>query len=103
MFFFLTHYLLNVHLFFSISLHEPFKQVHTVTNKQSNALIDTGSTYIHGPSKMVKDILQKIPCRFNNGQYTVDCAIVSTLPTIIFSIDNKKYELKGDDYVLKVK
>lgn len=37
-----------------------------------------------------------------NGQYTVDCAKLPTLPELSFSFGGKKYPLKGTDYVLQV-
>lgn len=50
---------------------------------------------------MVDKILQKFQLNPYN-QYVVDCNTVNTLPKIIFFIDDKKYELEGNDYVLTV-
>jgi saccharopepsin len=35
-----------------------------------------------------------------NGQYTVDCDSISSLPELAFVFNGKKYKLKGEDYVL---
>jgi saccharopepsin len=37
-----------------------------------------------------------------NGQYTVDCSKVPSLPDLSFYFDGKPYPLKGSDYVLEV-
>lgn len=37
-----------------------------------------------------------------NGQYTVDCSKVSSLPELSFYFDGKAYPLQGSDYVLNV-
>jgi saccharopepsin len=37
-----------------------------------------------------------------NGQYTVDCAKVPSLPDLSFYFGGKPYVLKGTDYILEV-
>lgn len=37
-----------------------------------------------------------------NGQYTVDCSKVSSLPDLSFYFNGKAYPLKGTDYVLNI-
>ena len=37
-----------------------------------------------------------------NGQYTVDCARVPSLPELTLTFNGKPYVLKGTDYVLEV-
>ena len=37
-----------------------------------------------------------------NGQYTVDCAKVPSLPDLTLYFNGKPYTLKGTDYVLEV-
>jgi saccharopepsin len=37
-----------------------------------------------------------------NGQYTLDCAKVPSLPDLTFTFGGKKYPLKGEDYILNV-
>ena len=37
-----------------------------------------------------------------NGQYTVDCAKVPSLPDLTFTFGGIKFPLKGSDYILNV-
>lgn len=37
-----------------------------------------------------------------NGQYTIDCDKVPSLPELTFYFDGKPYPLKGSDYVLNL-
>ena len=37
-----------------------------------------------------------------NGQYTIDCNKVPSLPDLTFNFGGKPYTLKGTDYILNV-
>jgi len=37
-----------------------------------------------------------------NGQYTVECAKISSLPELTFWFGGKPFPLKGTDYILEV-
>lgn len=37
-----------------------------------------------------------------NGQYTIDCAKVASLPELTFHFGGRAFPLKGEDYVLNV-
>lgn len=37
-----------------------------------------------------------------NGQYTLDCKLVSKLPPLGIKINGKMFELEGKDYILNV-
>lgn len=37
-----------------------------------------------------------------NGQYTVDCATVPSLPDLTFNLGGKPYPLKSTDYILNL-
>ncbi|GAA5810999.1 hypothetical protein MFLAVUS_004428 [Mucor flavus] len=67
------------------------------------AAIDTGSSLIVAPTTVADLINHEIGAVKNwAGQYTVDCAVVPTLPEFCFVFAGKDFCLKGEDYVLQV-
>jgi cathepsin D len=66
------------------------------------AIADTGTTYITGPSYEIVKLNKKIGATpIGDGKYSVDCETIDRLPVITFYIRGKGFPLTGDQYVIK--
>lgn len=69
--------------------------------ENTGAAIDTGTSLIVMPSDVAEILNKEIGATKSwQGQYTVDCNTVSSLPDITFTFGGKPYSLKAADYVL---
>ncbi|KAK8861397.1 hypothetical protein IAR55_002216 [Kwoniella newhampshirensis] len=69
--------------------------------ENTGAAIDTGTSLIVMPSDVAEMLNKEIGATKTwNGQYTVDCNTLDSLPKLSFTFGGKKYALKGEDYVL---
>ena len=67
----------------------------------TGAAIDTGTSLIAMPSDIAEMLNAQIGAKKSwNGQYTVDCNTIPSLPDLSFIFSGKKYTLSGEDYVL---
>ncbi|XP_040111862.1 pregnancy-associated glycoprotein 1-like [Oryx dammah] len=65
------------------------------------ALVDTGSSHIQGPGRLVDNIQKLIGTTPQGSTHYVSCSAVNTLPSIIFTINGIDYPVPGQAYILK--
>ncbi|CAO2636908.1 Ren1 [Lemmus lemmus] len=65
------------------------------------AVVDTGASYISGPTISMKLIMQALGAKEQSTDYVVDCNQVPTLPDISFHLGGRAYTLTSADYVLQ--
>lgn len=69
----------------------------------TGAAIDTGTSLIAGPTDVMELLNSAIGAKKGwQGQYTVDCEQIPSLPDLTFTIDGKDYTLSASDYILQV-
>lgn len=75
----------------------------TFCSRGCEAIADTGTTLITGPSGEITLMNEVIGAYYSSsGIYVVNCSRIPNLPNIEFILGNKAFILKGKDYILQV-
>jgi cathepsin D len=75
----------------------------TVTTGGFAAIADTGTSLLVGPKTEVTKIQKAIGATpIEHGEYTVNCAKLSSMPNVVVTIGGKAFTLTPNDYVLKI-
>lgn len=67
-----------------------------------NAIADTGTSLMTGPTQLVNKIVAKIGGKSMSGVTIVDCNTIASLPTITITISGTKFPLTPEEYILKI-
>ncbi|OWK17343.1 hypothetical protein Celaphus_00013352, partial [Cervus elaphus hippelaphus] len=65
------------------------------------ALVDTGTSLILGPTRLVNNIQKLISATPRGSEHYVSCFAVNILPSIIFTINGINYPVLARAYILK--
>merc|ERR1719272_52868 len=72
----------------------------SITNNYK-AVLDTGTSILAGPKADVAAVAKLVGAKpFLNGEYTVPCKSVSTLPVLNVQIGARTYSIKPEDYII---
>lgn len=74
----------------------------TICTHGCDAIADTGTTCIVGPPAEVEKIQKYIGATMGDFGYTIDCSTMSSLPNISFVIEGRDFQLRPDDYIMKI-
>lgn len=75
----------------------------TRVSSTEKVILDTGTSILAGPSADVAAIAAQVGAKkFLNGEYTIDCSLIPSLPDLEVTLGGNKFVLSGSDYVLKV-
>ena len=92
--------------FWSVKLDKAEVDGTSIKLDSNIAILDTGTSLIHGPSKEVSEIFKIIKksskdCNQNSGLLACTCSDVGEFPTIEFWLDDNAFYINPEEYLLK--
>ncbi|MXQ90704.1 hypothetical protein E5288_WYG016087 [Bos mutus] len=87
--------------FVTLSLSISMKRKAIVCSGSCKAFVDTGTSLIFGPRRLVNNIQKLIGATPRGSGHYVSCFVVNTLPSIIFTINGINYPVPAQAYILK--
>ncbi|OAA50549.1 vacuolar protease A [Metarhizium rileyi] len=71
--------------------------------EETGAILDTGTSLNVLPSALAELLNKEIGAKKGwNGQYTLECAKIKSLPDITFNLGGSNYSLPASDYILEL-
>ncbi|KAI6176370.1 Peptidase A1 domain-containing protein [Aphelenchoides bicaudatus] len=72
------------------------------SSSASQAISDTGTSFIYGPYDAVDSIIDQSNAQydFNTGLYLVDCKDAKNLPDLVFTVSKKKLTVPATEHVI---
>ncbi|GFN84876.1 cathepsin d [Plakobranchus ocellatus] len=89
---------------FEIDRIQPSNDVGTATFYRCQAVVDTGSALIVGPSYQADALNKRLGAKPLEGDpklYTLDRSQLDSLPDLEFIVNGQKLTMKGKDYIVK--
>lgn len=67
------------------------------------AILDTGTSMLVGPTSDILNIQKAIGATQDQfGMFDIDCSRLSSMPTVVFEINGRKYPLPASAYTSQV-